>query len=69
MPEFAVFVVDDQGPLYRGSYDLETAKEIAKELAAKEGFEFFVYSFQSRSEIARFQPSLPGSDSGENIQA
>ncbi|HEV2498361.1 MAG TPA: hypothetical protein VGY31_02125 [Terriglobia bacterium] len=58
--QFALFVKDDKGTLWRGFFnDLDEAKRKAQELADLEGFEFFVYDFKTASEIARFFPRKP----------
>ena len=57
-PEFALFVHEEKGPFWRGFYsDLEEAKRRAQELANEEGFEFFIFRFKDKSEIARFFPA------------
>ena len=54
---FAVFVQDERGPLWRQSFpDAETARTKAKQLALDEGLECFVFSFVNCSEVARFFP-------------
>ena len=56
--DFAVFVQDGQGPMWRESCsDLETAKTKAKQLALDEGLEFFVFDFKDYTEVARFFPN------------
>lgn len=55
--DFAVFVEAERGPEWRGFFrELETAKETAQELADREKFEAFVFSFKDASEIARRFP-------------
>jgi hypothetical protein len=55
---FAVFVQEERGPLWREDFhDAETAKAKAEQLALEEGLEFFVFSFNNYSEVARFYPN------------
>ncbi len=55
--DFGLFVQDEDVPLWRACFtDLGAAKIRAQELANEEGFEFFVFNFRDRSEVARFFP-------------
>jgi hypothetical protein len=55
--QFAVFSQDENGPVWKGFFeDLEDAKRHARNGAESGELEFFVYSFASRSEVARFFP-------------
>jgi hypothetical protein len=58
MPEsnrFAVFSQDKRGAMCTGFFDdLEAAKDCARKGAESGHFEFFVCSFVSASEVARF---------------
>ena len=54
---FGLFMEDKKGPLWRGFFDdLTCAKKAARELAEREGFEFFVFSFKTYTEVARAFP-------------
>lgn len=54
---FALFVEDDYGPLFRRyADDLEEAERTAQELADREGFPFFVFSFSDAKRLCRFEP-------------
>jgi hypothetical protein len=54
---FGVFQDDNSGPLWRASLgDIEEAKRLAQKLAASDRLEFFVYSFETYSEVARSFP-------------
>jgi hypothetical protein len=56
--DFAVFVQDERGPLWREDFlDAETAVTKAKQLALDEELEFFVFSFKDYSVVARFLPT------------
>ena len=56
--EFVIFAQNDKGPLRRAAApDLEEAKRLAQQLADEEGIEFFVFSFRTAREIARFVPN------------
>lgn len=55
--EFAVFAQDEKGPMWRAAAArLEEAKRLAQQLADREGIEFFVFSFRTAREVARFLP-------------
>jgi hypothetical protein len=59
-PDFAVFIQDRKGPLWRESIAArEEATRKAEELAKTEGVECFVYSFKTFREVARFRPPPP----------
>jgi hypothetical protein len=59
---FGLFQDDEDGSLWRGSFDdLDEAKRNARKLADEERREFFVRSFEDNSEIARAFPSRGGS--------
>lgn len=54
---FGLFMEDEKGPLWRGFFDnLTRAKKAARELAEREGLEFFVFSFQDYTEVTRAFP-------------
>lgn len=54
---FALFVEDQHGPLFRQySEDLEEAERTAQELADREGFPFFIFSFNDAKPVGRFEP-------------
>lgn len=64
---FALFVEDERGPLFRQSMeDLEEAKRTAQELADREGFPFFVFSFHDARRLFRFEPRV---DAGRSAGA
>ena len=55
--EFAVFAEEEGGPIWRADAPgLEEAKRLAQQRADQEGIEFFVFSFRTASEVARFRP-------------
>ena len=55
--EFAVYVQEDAGALWKASVaDLEEAKRRARDLTRSEGLEAFVRCLQTYEEIARFFP-------------
>ena len=55
--QFSVYAKEERGPVWRGVYsELERAKFRAQELATQEGVEFFVFSLNDSSEVARFFP-------------
>lgn len=74
MPKaIAVFMEDGEGPVWKAYFDdIEEAKRQCQDLAQNTGFECFVYSFHTFTEIARFRghrqiSKLPRScDSGVN---
>lgn len=54
---FAVFVQDDAGPLYRCAFvDLEQAKKVCMEIAKDVGLDCSIYSYETFNEVARFSP-------------
>ena len=56
--QFWLFQDDDDGPLWRGSFDdIDDAKRQAQRLADAERHEFFVYIFKYFTEVARMFPS------------
>lgn len=55
--QFEIFAQERTGPLWRGAFsELKFAKAKAQQLAIEEGIEFFVFSFNGCSEVARFFP-------------
>jgi hypothetical protein len=56
--QFGLFQDDDDGPLWRASFDdLDEAMHNGQKLADDERHGFFVYSFKDYREVARFFPS------------
>jgi hypothetical protein len=54
---FALFVEDEQGPLFREFCDnLEEAQRKAQDMADLEGFPFLIFSFVKSKEVGRFKP-------------
>lgn len=55
--QFGLFQDNEEGPVWRASFaDFEQATREAQKLADAEGREFFVYSFNNYSEVARSVP-------------
>lgn len=53
--EFVVFKQEETGPRWRGAFDFYgAAEQMARELAAEEKGEFFIFSFKEYREIAKF---------------
>ena len=60
---FWVFSQDASKQSFVRSFaNLQDAQLMARELAAGDGLEYFVYSFQEHREVARFHPQLPSPD-------
>lgn len=59
--QFGVFEDDGHGPMWKASYGyIQEAIRLAQMLADNDGHEFFVFSFQTHSEIARSYPTRNG---------
>jgi hypothetical protein len=56
--QFGLFQAGEDRPIWRGSFaDLDMAKRHAQGLADEERQEFFVYTSEDYSEVARMFPS------------
>jgi hypothetical protein len=57
-PALAIFIQDEKGPLFREfCNDFKEGRRRAQELADRERFSFFLFSFKEMKEIARFEPN------------
>ena len=53
--EFVVFKREEKGPRWRGAFeDFHQAERAARELAAAESCEFFIFSFKEYRELTRY---------------
>jgi hypothetical protein len=67
--QFWLFQDDDDGPLWRGSFDdIDDAKDQAQRLADAERHEFFVYSFSYFTEVGRMFPARGGSSPSTGLE-
>lgn len=57
LAQFALFMEDQDGPLFRQHQpDLIEAKRCAQELADREGVRVFIFSFQDARRLDTFEP-------------
>lgn len=57
MDPFALFLEDDEGPLWRQDCgDLEEANRKGQELADREGLPCFIFSFKDCRQLGLFEP-------------
>jgi hypothetical protein len=56
--QFGLFMDNGEGPIWKAFFtDLEAARNHAQKSADEERCEFFVYSFENFSEVARLFPT------------